>query len=271
MFDLHVHSAPCLFPRRADDVTTVRWYEEAGCTGLVLKSHFEPTAGRAAAAGAGTRIEVYGSLVLNSHCGGLNPAAVEIALGLGARVIWMPTFDARAGQHPALRRPHEDAPLFAVPPVDETTEQACLRIFELIAEADAVLATGHLSTAEVGWLVPAAKRAGVTRILLTHPSFLVPAMTAAETRELLELGTWAEITAWQLLHQEGCSAAVLASFVRETDPARIVLSTDSGQPNTPPGPEALAMLVAALVAEGLDPTAVEAMASEIPRRLVAPA
>src|SRR6185436_533110 len=60
LFDLHVHSAPCLFPRRGDDLTTARWYEEAGAAGIVLKSHFEATAGRAILAAAQTKIEVYG-------------------------------------------------------------------------------------------------------------------------------------------------------------------------------------------------------------------
>ena len=56
--------------------------------------------------------------------------------------------------------------------------------------------------------------------------------------------------------------------MRAVDSERLVLSSDAGQPDSPPAPEALALLVDALVREGLDRTAVEASASVIPQALV---
>jgi hypothetical protein len=272
VFDLHVHSAPCVFPRKADDLTTVRWYEEAGFSGCVLKGHYEPTVGRAAGAAAAVGIDVYGGVVLNTTVGGLNPAAVEAALALGGRIVWMPTLDARASRRSGVPTWGETSaqPPLACPPLDWSTEGRVERIVGLVADAGAVLATGHLSAEEVAWLVPLARRAGVKRILLTHPAHTVPALTGAETRELVELGAVAEITAWQLLHQEACDATFLAGFVREVGYKGCVLSSDGGQPNTPPAPQALAALVDRLVAAGLDRKAVEAMASELPQRLVVP-
>lgn len=46
-YDLHIHSAPCLFPRIADDLTIAE-AQAAGLRGIVLKSHHELTVGRAA-------------------------------------------------------------------------------------------------------------------------------------------------------------------------------------------------------------------------------
>jgi hypothetical protein len=268
VFDLHVHSAPCVLPRLGDDVETVGWYEAAGFTGCVLKGHAEPTAGRARAAAAGRGVAVHGAVVLNAAVGGLNPGAVEAALGLGARVVWMPTLDAWAHRDAGLPCPRPGSEVYATPPVDPTSESAVLEICALVAEADAVLATGHLSVAEIAWLVPRARAAGIRRVLLTHPSFTVPSLDASATRALGDQGAYAEVTAYQLLHQPEMTAARLAAFVRDVGPERCILSSDGGQPDSPPPPEGLARLVEALTAEGLDRGRLAAMASEVPERLV---
>jgi hypothetical protein len=148
-------------------------------------------------------VRVYGALALNAHVGGLNPAAVAAALATGARVIWMPTADCHTQEAAGLPRlcrtqPWVTATTYAIPPVDPTTADSVRRTVALVAEADAVLATGHLSTPEIAWLLPVARAAGVTRVLLTHPSWTVPAMSAADAAALADGGAYAEITAYQL-------------------------------------------------------------------------
>lgn len=273
MFDLHVHAAPDIVDRRYDDSDTVARYAAAGFAGCVLKAHYESTVGRAAAAGRGRDLAVFGGLALNQHVGGLNPAAVAAALASGARVIWFPTADSHTQATAGLprlcgTRPGLSPHTYALPPVDPTTEPAVRAIVELIAAADAVLATGHISAAEVAWLLPVARTAGVRRVLLTHPSYTVPAMTPEQVRACVEYGAYAEITAFQLLHQPGMDAAGLAAFARAVGLDRIVLTSDAGQVDSPPAPDALRLLVDSLVAEGADRAAMEACASEIPRRLL---
>jgi hypothetical protein len=275
VFDLHVHTAPDVQARFGDDVEIVRLYERAGFSGCVLKGHYDATAGRARAAGRDSSVRVYGALALNQHVGGLNPAAVAAALAIGARVIWMPTTDCHTQETAGLPRlcrvmPQLPSTTYAIPPVDRSTEASVRQIVDLIAEADAVLATGHLSTAEIAWLLPVARAAGVRRLLITHPGYTVPAMSATEAAELTAYGAYAEVTAFQLLHQRGCSAAGLADFVRAVGTDRIVLSSDAGQPDSPPPPEALSELLESLVREGLDRGALTACASELPERLVTP-
>jgi hypothetical protein len=276
MFDLHVHSSPDVMPRRGSDLELVRWYSEAGFSGCVLKCHYDATTGRAAAAAGAAPLRVYGAQVLNQHVGGINPVAVEAALMMGARVIWMPTTDAHtqaAAGLPrlCLLRPGLPDTTYAVPPVDWSVERQARRILELIADADAVLATGHLSGPEVAWLVEAGQRAGVGRMLLTHPTYTVPAMTTAETRELTtRFDCYAEVTAYQLLSQPGCEAAALAAFVAGVGYDRVVLSSDTGQPENPTPPDALVMLVDELAREGCDRHALVECASAIPERLVTP-
>ena len=264
-----MHSAPCVLPRLADDAGIVSAYEADGFTGCVLKGHMEPTVGRARAASAGRRVKVYGGIVLNSAVGGLDTGAVEASLALGARVVWMPTLDARA--HPSvIARPFPHAPTYAIPPLDPGHEQVVREICALVASADAVLATGHLSGGEIAWLFSAARAAGVERFLVTHASFTVPGLDAETARGLAREGAYIEVTAFQLLHQPDMSAAALASFISDVGPERCILSSDAGQPDSPAPPEALRRLVAALQAEGLEEETVLAMASRIPEDLVTP-
>ena len=273
VFDLHVHSAPCVFPRIADDVQTAEWYERAGFDGCVLKGHYESTVGRALAASSGRRVRVYGGVVLNHPAGGLNPCAVDAALSLGARVVWMPTLDAQGHHDAGLARPRgtADNAAIAIPPRDPRNEGAVRRILASVAEARAVLATGHLSGSEVGWLVRTATREfGIRRVVVTHPTFTVPGLSIRALRELAELGAHIEITAFQLLHQPGCDAARLAAAIRSAGVSKVVLTSDAGQPDSPPAPDALLQLVDALKGQRLDGKALEVMASDIPAALVSP-
>ncbi|WP_020498595.1 DUF6282 family protein [Sciscionella marina] len=265
MFDLHVHAAPDITPRLAGDREIVEAYAAAGFTGCVLKGHYESTVGRAAAVTGA--LPVYGGIALNQHAGGINPAAVRACLAAGGRVVWMPTQDARLQRRAGLPSLH-GGPTYALPPVDPGAEEPARRICALIAEADAVLATGHLGAEEVAWLVCTARAEGVRRILLTHPGYTVPAMSAAQTGELAELGACAEITAFQLLHQPEMTAARLADFAARVGLEHIVLSSDAGQPDSPPPPQALELLVDALAGEGLDRGALLACAGERAERLV---
>jgi len=275
MFDLHVHAAPDISPRLGDDRQILRWYAEAGFSGCVLKAHYDATMGRAAAAGTGLALKAYGGLALNQHVGGINPAAVAAALAMGARVIWMPTADARTQDAAGplrlcVQRPELPGTTYAIPPVDWSAGPRVRQVLQLIAEADAVLATGHLSVAETAWLLGEARRARISRLLLTHPSYTVPGMTPAQAAELTMQGAYAEITSIQLLRQPGCDASQLAAFITAVGYDHVVLSSDAGQPDNPRPPDALWLLIDALAAAGLDRQALLACASEIPERLVVP-
>lgn len=274
MFDLHVHAAPDIEPRGLDDGATARAFDEAGAQGFVLKAHYDHTTGRAEALRRVHRVDVFGGVALNSHVGGFNPAAVAAALLMGARVVWMPTQDALSHREVGLpclghQQPRVACRGYAAPPVDPTQEEPLLAILELVAAADAVLATGHLSTPEAGWVLAAARRAGCRRLLVTHASFTVPGMDPAAAAELAGLGALIEVTGYQLLHQPGMTAARLADLIRTVGPRRVVLSSDAGQTGSPPAPVVLAHLVDALALEGIDRGALEAMAGEIPYGLVA--
>ncbi|MFC0529186.1 DUF6282 family protein [Phytohabitans kaempferiae] len=273
MYDLHVHSAPDVVRRRADDLDTAAVYAKAGYRGFVLKSHYEPTTGRAAAAAKASGLDVIGGVALNSAVGGINPAAVYTALSAGGRIVWLPTQDSHTQAAAGLPRLcQHDARLssaqLALPPLDWSTEAPLRAILAMIAEADAVLATGHVSAAEIAWLLPVARRLGVRRVLLTHPTFTVPAIPVPQAADLAGQGVYVEITAYQLLHQPGCSARMLAELVKAVPADRLVLSSDAGQPDSPPPPDALAELTDRLTGEGADRAVLTAALTDNPERLL---
>ena len=94
-YDLHVHVEPDLPKRRIDDLALARRFAELGLAGFVLKSHYVPTAERAAVVRAAVPgVDALGAITLNAGVGGLNAQAVEIAARGGARIVWLPTVDS---------------------------------------------------------------------------------------------------------------------------------------------------------------------------------
>jgi hypothetical protein len=274
VFDSHVHAGPDVLERIGDDAAVAEAYALADFSGFVLKAHYESTVGRAHAVSRSTGQTVYGGVALNQHCGGINPSAVAAALATGGRVIWMPTADAHTQVTADLPRLCQQAPrigshAYAIPPVDTRATEATETVLGLIADHDAVLATGHLSGDECRWLSERARSYGIDRVLFTHPSYTVPGLAPSAVRTLVEEGGYAEITTYQLLHQPGCTPAMLAR-VAEAAGDRLVLSSDAGQPDSPSPPEALMLLVDTLAAEGIDRGLLDAAASTIPESLFEP-
>src|SRR3954451_8166366 len=197
--DLHCHFGPD--PHRERSVDAFEAAAEAAAANhraLVLKSHDTPTASLAWAVqrAVGDSISVFGGICCDREVGGVNAAAVEAALGLGARVVWLPTLSSRqdfengiAAQlgipGPGLVVTDDDGDL-----LPETNE-----VLALVREHDAVLATGHVSAAEHYAVVKDFARRG--KVLLTHATedLAGPKLDAQQCAELAELGAWVELCA----------------------------------------------------------------------------
>ena len=175
-YDLHLHVSPDVFPRKTTDLEVAGRFTELGLGGFVLKSHYTPTAERAAVVRQATGADALGSVTLNWGVGGLNPIAVEICARVGGRFVWMPTFDswnesvsaanASPGRPPAWLafKQELEARGMAGPPIKVIDEEggltaAAAGILEVIARHDLVLCTGHLSRDEVFALVAGARAA----------------------------------------------------------------------------------------------------------------
>ena len=85
--DTHVHAGPTLTEREFSVWQLAAEAEKGGFSAIVLKDHFIPTMplARAIQAKLGrTGPKIFGSLTLNNSVGGLNPKAVEVAIGRSA-------------------------------------------------------------------------------------------------------------------------------------------------------------------------------------------
>lgn len=198
--DMHVHPAPSPFPRRIGILDAARDAAENGFSAIVVKSHHTSMQTDVLALqGAGLSdvgVEVYSGVALNRTIGGLNPYAVELFLSLGAKVVWFPTISSRAHidfhhVHHNSRFPTTDLGLREHEPLSILDAEGQLvpevyDILEVIRAHGAVLNAGHLPAEEIDILVPTARAAGVDRIVISHPTFIIgasPARTAGWVQE----------------------------------------------------------------------------------------
>jgi len=260
--DVHVHSAPDVRPRSLDDVEVARGAAAAGMAGVLIKSHVTITADRAAIAERVVPgVRVFGGVVLNHAVGGLNPAAVEAAIELGAREVWLPTFSARgaAGAPGGI----------SVVGADGGLVPAVLEVLKLVADADVILGTGHLSVPEIALVVREARRLGVRKVLVTHPEASLVAMPVNVQRELAGEGAWFErCYVGTLGPSAALTVADIARQIRAVGPASTVISTDLGQAGNPLPWDGFRAYAASLLVSGLTPDEVRVMAAENPARLL---
>ncbi|MFG1927199.1 DUF6282 family protein [Cryptosporangium sp. NPDC048952] len=245
--DLHQHPGPSPFPRRMSILDAARDASAAGFRAIVAKSHHHSmvtdilalqTAGLAELS-----TEVYGGIALNRTVGGLNPYAVELALRMGGRMVWFPTLSSAA--HVDHHEHHDTG--FPTPEVSLRDNEVISilddggavlpevrDILSVIAAEDAVMTCGHLGVGESQKLIDAAIEAGVRRILINHPVFVVGAsveQAAAWARQ----GVYIEhcvIMYWGKPERRR-SLDELLSFIKAVGVDQTVLSSDSGQKTNP--------------------------------------
>lgn len=114
--------------------------------------------------------------------GGLNAAAVESGLKLGAKVIWLPTQSARNN----LEKQKGDLSKAVEVIRDGKIVPELQDIFQLIKDFDVVLGTGHLSPEEIFRVVEAARNAGVRKIVVTHPEWWMVGMSLEDQVRLVQ-------------------------------------------------------------------------------------
>lgn len=266
--DIHVHSLPDDRPRSLDGVEAARQANARGMRAIVLKNHYESTAGlaylvRTLVPG----IEVFGGIDLNLTVGGVNPAAVEhmtrVTGGFG-RVVWMPTFDAEN----QVRFSEESRPFVSVSRGGELLP-AVGEVIALIAEHDLVLATGHSSAEEVLMLLREGRRQGVQHMVVTHAMNAPIRMSVPQMQEAARLGAFIEFVGSSPVAADASARYDrFAEAIRAIGPEFCILSTDLGQVGNPLPVDGFAGFLDALLARGFSAQAIDRMARENPARLL---
>src|SRR3954462_8886608 len=193
--DVHVHSDPDNVPRSLDGIEAAKQARSKGMRAIVLKNHYEPTAGLAyLARKEAPGIEVFGGIDLNLTVGGMNAAAVEhltqVAGGWG-RIVWMSTFDAEN----QVRYSKETRPFVSVSRNGALLPET-RAVIAAIAKHRLVLATGHVSAAEALLLLREARQQGVAHMIVTHAINPPVLMDVAQMQEAARLCAVIEFLRW---------------------------------------------------------------------------
>lgn len=204
--DLHCHSGPSVMPRYCDHVEAMREASEAGLKAVLLKDHYYSCTPVTALLNKHFKeldVQMLSGVPLNNAVGGLNVHAVEHGLKLGAKLVWMPTFSS--ANH--IAHHHQDAKFTEkfpqttqrmLQPIPLTVlddnghlKEEVKAILDLIAAEDVVLSAGHLNIREIWPLFEEARKRGVRRLLVNHPTYVVDA-TLDDMRELANAGVFME-------------------------------------------------------------------------------
>ena len=276
-FDMHVHSSPDVTDRKTDDVLLAERALDAGIAGFVLKSHYVPTADRAAhLRHRFPGLKAYGGIALNNSVGGLNPVAVEVAGRLGARVVWLPTVDA-ANERNHITDPQDPRlnimramnekgipdPGISVIDADGKVTENTRQCLEVIAEFDMVLATGHVSVQEMMAVAKAATEAKVERIAITHPEAPMLNLSPEDEKALLQYNVFFERCALYCVMGRVPWEAMF-NRIRLLGASRTIMSTDLGQPLNPFQDEGVGSYIEHLLDAGFAPSDIETMCKENP-------
>jgi hypothetical protein len=269
--DVHVHSEPDVFPRIGDDVMVCSHAAGVGLRAIVLKCHSERTTSRAYLTNQMVPgIKVLGGIVLNRAVGGINPAAVESALELGAKQVWMPTVDAAnhaatfgsTGAYDKQRSTVARSGDTGIRIVDESGGllPEVFEVLDLVAERNVILGTCHLSREEIHTLVPAAFDRGVQKVLITHPYFKVPSFELEDVRTLTGLGAYAEFGYCTVSPMWGhAPLSKVVETIKAIGPERSILMSDAGQRHNPMPAESLRVFAQSVFESGISESAVDRM------------
>lgn len=285
--DLHVHAGPDVVPRQQDLVEVAERASEAGMKALAFKDHNTTTADRVNLARkfVPDDLTLIGGIVLNYAVGGFNPEAVEKALLLGAKIIWMPSMDSSltiekvhvSRETPwllpfvKLHQPQKGLTVLSEWPSGDDIKPEVKQILKLIAESDAVLDTCHLSAYECAMLIDEALIVGVKRIIVTHPNCSVNPMTIDEQKELVAKGdniyaSYAFLPCMPLFDRQ--HPKEIAKMMEEVGFDRCLIFSDFGQMVNPPPVEGYKMFIASLLAVGVSEKDLRKVASNNPARLL---
>jgi len=268
--DMHCHHGPDPHRQRSVDAEeAAREADALGMRALVLKSHAYPTGPIAILMQKQVKqLRVFGGICCDFEVGGLNPAAVEVALRTGAKVVWMPTFSSI----PDRRKLHLPGPGIALLDEHAKPVSPLHEILHLAREHDAVIATGHVDLPELFALADACRELGV-RLLMTHAleTHVGADHTLEHVVEMAERGAMIEFT-YLTCMPGGIAAthdpATFAKAMATVGPERAVMSTDFGQHFSPHPAEGLKLFIADMLRCGITPPQIDRMARKNPARLL---
>jgi len=271
--DFHTHTSPSIRTRLKDDYELASEASSYGLAALVLKSHEGSTVERAFLTQKVIKdVKMYGGVVLNYSMGGLNPFAVETALKLGGKIIWMPTLDALNHTKLLGRNSFYSKEIQGITVLNSDGElsKESLQIIELAGQYNAVIATGHLEVSEVFKLAEEAIRVKFDKLLYNHPDFFINNASIEDQIQLAKMGVYMEKCYRVLIPPPDDTVCIedLAEGIKKIGFNKCIIATDLGQSHNISPLEGLQKFISLLVEQGLEPESITTMVAEQPKYLL---
>jgi Family of unknown function (DUF6282) len=201
--DLHCHSGPAAMPRILDHHEALMDCADAKFSALVYKDHFYLGTSHAMILEKlfpETNVKLFSGIALNNASGGINPHAVNHAINIGAKIVWLPTLSAAnhiekvatEGKNfpKTAKKMLDPIPLSALDANGKLSDDT-KQVLDLIAEGDIILAGGHLPASELHLVFAEAKARGVKKMMVNHPTYIV-GCSDEDIRQLVRLGVYME-------------------------------------------------------------------------------
>jgi hypothetical protein len=208
---------------------------------------------------------MFGSVTLNYDIGGLNPAAVESGLKMGAKVVWLPTTHA-ANQ---LKKNGKTGGIQCLD--NGKIVEPLKEIFRMIKEYDAVLGTGHISPKEIFPVVDQAKSMGLNKIVITHPEFWVVGMSHEDQAKIVKDYDVLLERCYAQPMGKGVYKSNLEdnlAIIKEVGYRNVLISTDGGQVENPHWELALGEYLQFLSDRGITDEQLDVMTRKTQMRLL---
>lgn len=286
-YDLHVHSGPDVPERKFDDLEISQRYIENGFRGYCIKSHYFCTAERARLI---NRIHpgfhAVGAICLNYTVGGLNPCAVETAGRDGAKLVWMPTFDAKNeieytfggcctyDTMPAwakLMKEHRQAGLVieGITVLEENRlSRAAREVIDAAISRNMVICTGHLGKREIVEVVKEAADRGYRKVIVTHPCWCSIGLSKEEQLELSEMGAVMEQCTSNIKPSYGTTWEQMYAAISHVGPSNCIISSDCGNVNKPYPDQSIEEMADHLLGNGFSKDDIKVMLVENTKELI---
>lgn len=241
ILDIHVHAGPSVANRAVDAADMLKEAQVAGYRGFLVKDYYFPTMMGAKMVEEHLDdhrgVKVYGAIALNNSVGLFNLNAVDIAVNMGAKIVYFPTVSSKnhIEHHKGtfVGSGKASVPEQPVVFVDENgvMDPAAVEVLKYLAEKDVVLGTGHGTAWEIDHLVEKATELGVKRILVNHPQFHIGA-TYEQMSKWAAMGAYIEMNVCVFTSGSKLGTLadqVIADMLKAVPLNRLILDSDMGQ------------------------------------------
>lgn len=284
--DMHQHLGPSVIPRALDVVDGALEAEAAGMKAILVKDHQFPSMASAELAKRSLKnkdsLIIASSIVLNHEVGGLNKAAVETAINMGVKMVWMPTISTenhhveheKGGlKFPASKKKIETTHRDYIPLLKDNGELTddVVEVLKVIAKDESVvLGAGHGSCKEVSAIVEKALELGISRIVVNHPTYMINA-DIETMKDWGSKGVFMEFGACTCDPLSTiCNAEVsqTVAAIKAIGVDHVTLASDYGQVGNPHPVEGLKHFAQLLLDNGFSMQELETMMKENPSKVM---